>query len=175
MGKFFLENREIRECFDALPVEVRNKIIESDLELRFPPEYVPQDNERITLYRELDNMERPEQVEEFREHLRDRFGKIPDVAEELIRVVPLRMAAKRLGIERLVLKGGDMRAFFVGDDNRAYYASNAFGRLLAYMQQNVRRTQLKEANGKRSMIVAGVAGVSEALRVLTEIESSEPL
>ena len=27
MGKFFLENREIRECFDALPVEVRNKII----------------------------------------------------------------------------------------------------------------------------------------------------
>ena len=120
-------------------------------------------------------MARPDHVEEFREHLRDRFGKIPDVAEELIRVVPLRMAAKRLGIERLVLKGGDMRAFFVGDDNRAYYASNAFGRLLAYMQQNVRRTQLKEANGKRSMIVAGVAGVSEALRVLTEIESSEPL
>ena len=33
MGKFFLENREIRECFDALPVEVRNKIIESDLEI----------------------------------------------------------------------------------------------------------------------------------------------
>lgn len=33
MGKFFIENREIRECFDALPVEVRNKIIESDLEI----------------------------------------------------------------------------------------------------------------------------------------------
>ncbi len=33
MGKFFLENHEIRECFDALPVEVRNKIIESDLEI----------------------------------------------------------------------------------------------------------------------------------------------
>lgn len=33
MGKFFLENREIRECFDALPVEVRNRIIESDLEI----------------------------------------------------------------------------------------------------------------------------------------------
>ena len=33
MGKFFLENREIRKCLDALPVEVRNKIIESDLEI----------------------------------------------------------------------------------------------------------------------------------------------
>ena len=37
--------------------------IESDLELRLPPEYVPQENERITLYRELDNMERPGQRE----------------------------------------------------------------------------------------------------------------
>ena len=34
LGKLFLENREIRECFDALPVEVRNKIIESDLEIK---------------------------------------------------------------------------------------------------------------------------------------------
>ena len=33
MGKFFLENREIRECFDALPVEERNKLIESALEI----------------------------------------------------------------------------------------------------------------------------------------------
>lgn len=33
MGKFFIENREIREYFDTLPVEVRNKIIESDLEI----------------------------------------------------------------------------------------------------------------------------------------------
>ena len=33
MGKFFLENREIRECFDVLPCEVLNKIIESDLEI----------------------------------------------------------------------------------------------------------------------------------------------
>lgn len=33
MGKFFFENQELRECFDALPVEVRNKIIESDLEI----------------------------------------------------------------------------------------------------------------------------------------------
>ena len=150
-------------------------VIESDLELRLPPEYVPQDNERITLYRELDNMERPEQVEEFREHLRDRFGKIPTVTEELIRVVPLRMAAKRLGIERIVLKGGEMRAFFVGDENLAYYGSNAFGRVLAYMQENVKRCQLKEANGKRSMIVEQVATVTDALDILNRMEKENPI
>lgn len=80
--------------------------IESDLELRIPAEYVPQENERITLYRRLDNMEHSTQLDEFRAELRDRFGEIPSTTEELIRVVPLRMAARRLGIERLVLKGG---------------------------------------------------------------------
>ncbi len=34
MGKFFLENRELRELFDTLPIEVRNRIIESDLEIK---------------------------------------------------------------------------------------------------------------------------------------------
>lgn len=153
---------------------VSDVTIESDLELRLPPEYIPQENERITLYRQLDNMERPEQIEEFRSHLRDRFGAIPQVSEELIRVVPLRMAARRLGIERISLKGGVMRAFFVGDDNKAYYQSKAFGKVLSYMQQNYRRCQLKEASGKRSMIVSNTPTVTDALDVLTQIESQTP-
>jgi len=153
---------------------VSDVIIESDMELRLPPEYVPQENERIMLYRRLDNMERPEQVEEFREQLRDRFGAIPDTTEQLIRIVPLRMAAKRLGIERLVLRGGELRAFFVNDDNRAYYQSNAFGRVLAYVQSDFRRCRFKEANGKRSVIVAGTATVTDALEVLTSMEAGKP-
>ena len=153
--------------------------IESDLELRLPPEYVPQENERITLYRELDNMERPEQIEDYREHLRDRFGAIPDVTEELIRIVPLRMSARRLGIERIVLKGGVMRIYFVSDDNRAYYNSNAFGRVLAYMQDNPRRCQIKDVivQGRvtHAMILQDVPTVSEALAVLTAMESENPI
>ena len=37
-------------------------------------------------------------VEEFRTQLRDRFGAIPATSEELIKVLPLRIYAKRLGI-----------------------------------------------------------------------------
>lgn len=154
---------------------VSDVTVESDLELRLPPLYVPQENERIMLYRRLDNMERPEQIEEFRAHLRDRFGPLPKVTEELIKVVPMRMAARRLGIERIVLKGGVMRLFFVGDDNKAYYQSPAFGRVLAYLQKNFRLCRLKEANGRRSMIVAEVDTVSKALEVLTGIEAEKAL
>ena len=124
-------------------------MIESDLELRLPPEYVPQEGERISLYQELDNMTAQEEIEGFRTRLLDRFGPLPSVTEELLRIVPLRSAAKQLGIEKLFLKQGNMYLYFVGEDNKAYYQSPAFGRVLQYMQLNMRRCELRQKNGKK--------------------------
>ena len=158
---------------------VADVTIESDLELRLPPDYVPQESERINLYRRLDNMESIDEIERFREMLVDRFGRIPDVSEELIRIVPVRMGAKRLGVERLVLKGGKMRLYFVSDDNRAYYNSAAFGRVLSYIQANPARCEFKDVknNGAitHAVIIDKVTTVSEALSILTDIEASTPL
>lgn len=158
---------------------VSDVTIESDLELRLPPEYVPQESERISLYRRLDNMDSPGQIQQFRENLTDRFGRIPEVTEELIKIVPLRMGAKRLGIERIVLKNGNMRLYFVSDDNRAYYNSPAFGRVLAYIQANPQRCEFKDikSNGMvtHAVIINKVKSVSEALDVLNKIEESAPL
>lgn len=143
--------------------------IESDLELRIPAEYVPQESERITLYRRLDNMEQPERLEEFRAELRDRFGEIPFTTEELIRVVPLRNIARRLGMERIVLKGGVMRIYFVSSDNQAYFNSNAFTRVLDYIQKNVRTCHFKEVNGRNLVVIDNIPGISQALEVLREM------
>jgi len=145
--------------------------VESDLELCLPASYVPQESERISLYQRLDNMERPEETETFREQLRDRFGAIPRTTEELISIVPLRMAARRLGIERILLKQGKMYLYFVGDDNKAYYQSKAFGRMVSYLQANPRRVQIRENNGKRSFLVSDVKDVSTGLCILSSIEA----
>ena len=177
---FELKTEEFADEFEDLGAGkeeeyVSDCTIESDLELRLPPEYVPQESERIILYQQLDNMEKPDQIELFRNNLRDRFGTIPEISEELIKVVPLRMAARRLGIERLVLKNGSMRLFFVGADNKAYYNSAAFGRVLAYVQANPRRCELREVKGKNSILISDVPTVSSALEILRQIESSTPL
>ncbi len=145
--------------------------VESDLQLMLPPSYVPQEGERISLYQQLDNMESDEQMQTFRDNLIDRFGTIPETTEELIRIVPLRRAAVRLGIERINLKAGKMYLYFVRDDNKAYYQSAAFGRMLTYLQLNFRRTNLREVRGKRSMVVDGVTTTAEALSILQTILS----
>lgn len=157
------------------PVYVADCVIESDMELLFPYDYVPQESERISLYQELDNMERDSDVDAFRERLIDRFGKIPMVSEELIRIVPLRRLAKTLGIEKVVLKQGRMILFFVGEENYAYYQSKAFGRILNLIQSNPRRCELRQKNGHRSISIADVTSVQEALSILSQTISLEAL
>ena len=117
--------------------------LESDIEMYFPDQYVPSDSERMLLYRELDNLANRNDLnaalEAYRSRLKDRFGAIPDVAEELIRVVPLRVYGKQLGIEKILLKQQKMYLYFVCNPNSPYYQSDAFGKVLHYMTQNVRR------------------------------------
>ena len=160
---------------DAGTEFVTDCVVDTDLELMFPATYVPQENERITLYRELDNMETDDQVEAFEQRMVDRFGKIPDMAAELIRIVPLRRTARHLGIEKLVIRQTRMHLFLVGEENIAYYQSPAFGRLLNYVQQNPKRCTLNQKNGRRSIIVGNITSVTTALSVLRTITHLESL
>ena len=150
---------------------VADCVIESDMELLLPAWYVPQESERIALYRELDSMEREIDIQEFRSRLLDRFGKIPPETAELMRVPRLRRLARQLGIEKVSLKQGLMYLYFVDDSNKAYYQSPMFGRLITYLQKNPSRVKIREKNGRRSFSIANVTTVETAVAILTEIHT----
>ena len=150
--------------------------IESDLEMYFPDLYVPSDSERMLLYRELDNIGNrndltvaQSQLDAFRSRLEDRFGKLPTPAIELLYVVPLRILGKQLGCEKVILKQGRATLVFVGATDSPYYQSTAFGSIIDYATQNVRRCNLREQNGRRSMLITGVGTVEEAVDILKDI------
>jgi transcription-repair coupling factor (superfamily II helicase) len=143
--------------------------LESDIEMYFPDLYVPNDSERMLLYRELDNLNTDAELEQYRRRLVDRFGPVPAVGEELMHVVPLRRMGKWLGCEKIMLKQGRMTLFFVQNPQSAYYRSEAFDRILNYIGKYPRRCNLREVKGKRSMVIANVATVEEGVGVLTDI------
>ena len=143
--------------------------VESDLELLFPNEYIPSSSERMLLYRELDKLELDRDVDAFKSRLIDRFGKIPSEGEELIRIVPLRRLAKRLGVEKVFLKAGRMTLYFVSNLESPYYQSKSFGKIIEYMSKYPRICNLREQDGKRSMVVRHVATVEEAVAILQEM------
>ena len=171
-----LKNEEFSETFTADDGSgneefVADCSIESDMELMLPPDYVPQESERISLYKELDGIERELDLQQFRLHLEDRFGKIPKETAELLRVPRLRYLARRLGIEKIALKQGALYMYFVDDNNKAYYQSPMFGRILNYLQSNPRRCRIREKNGRRSLAVNDVPTVEEAVALLQQILS----
>ena len=146
-------------------------LVESDLELLFPNEYIPSSSERMLLYRELDGLELDKDVLAFKSRLEDRFGKVPREGQELLRIVPLRRMAKRLGAEKVFLKAGRMTLFFVSNPDSPYYQSAAFGKVIDYMGKNPHYCNLREQNGKRSMVIKNVETVETAVSILQEIVS----
>ena len=141
--------------------------VESDLELLFPNEYIPTSSERMLVYRELDSLETDEEVAKFRTRLTDRFGPVPPMGEELLRVVPLRRIGKQLGIEKILLKGGQMALYFVSNLESPYYDSAAFGRVMNYTAMTPYECRFRELSGKRSLLIKGIDTVEIALSVLS--------
>ena len=154
---------------------VRETFIESDLELMFPPTYIPNDSERINIYRELDSIENATALTGFITKLKDRFGAIPTEGEELIRIVRLRWSAKRCGIEKVVLKQGKMVMYLPSDPDSPYYASPMFGNMLSYLQRHPRNCDLREQGSKRSIIIRNITNVATACRCMEEIQRMEQI
>ena len=148
--------------------------LESDLQMSFPESFVPGSAERILLYRELDGLESEQAIEDFRRRLTDRFGPIPETAQELIRVVRLRRLGKYFGAERIMLKNKRMRLYFVHDDDSPFFQSQAFGQCIAYATLHVADCQLQEVGGRRSMLIQGVTSVKSACQVLEDMQNIVP-
>ena len=148
---------------------VRETFIESDLQIMFPPTYIPNDSERVSIYRELDSIENEDKLTQFIEKIKDRFGEIPKEGKELIGVVPLRWLAKKLGIEKIILKKGMMAMHFPSNADSPYYQSKAFGKFLAYIQLYPLLCNLREQNGKRSFVIKDIKNMASAYHAIQEI------
>ena len=145
-------------------------LFESDLQMFFSDEYVPTSSERMLLYRELDGLEREEDIQKFRQRMIDRFGEIPPEGEELIRVVSLRRLGKYFGAERIVLKSGRMRLYFVSNPDSAFYQSHAFGQTISFCTTNLHRCLLEENKNHRSLLIKDISSVEQAVHLLEQMQ-----
>ncbi len=156
---------------------VQDSQLESDLPLGFPNDYVENISERIALYRELDGLRDEDQLTEFKKRMIDRFGPLPEQADELLNVVRLRWICCRLGVEKVMLKSGRLVLYFVQNDDR-YWHSEAFGKIISFVVNRAQRCQLVEEKdkkgkptGRRYATIMQVQTVGGAINLLGKIEN----
>ena len=162
-----ITNRHKNWCNDSL--------LESDLPLSFPPTYIENISERISLYRELDGLSDEDSLLAYQKRLIDRFGKLPDEAEQLLNVVRLRWLCCRMGIEKVILKQERMSIYFI-THNPKYFQSEVFEKILHYVCSRVERCRLVEdkdrqghPTGKRYAVIQQVKTISGALHLLSKV------
>ena len=147
---------------------------ESDFELMFPNSYISSTSERISLYRELDSITEQTTLDAFKARLIDRFGAIPQEAEELMKVLPVRWLAIELGIERLIVRRGKMTLYLVSRPDSEYYKSDTFGKIIGYIGRFPRNCRIGETGGKRFVSVEPVNSIDTVLYILNKINDIEP-
>ncbi len=112
---------------------VRDVNIDTDVEMLIPETYVENISERLNLYTELDRLETEDQINTFNSNLQDRFGKVPKQVKELYEGLRLRWICKRLGFERVILKGEKLRCYFVENPQSPFFESPVFQKLLTFV------------------------------------------
>ena len=93
------------------------------LEILFPDDYINSIAERLSLYKELSELENEEEIQAFEKKLIDRFGELPPEAVDLLNSVRLKWVARSLGLERVILKQKRMIGYFLSDQQSEFYQS----------------------------------------------------
>jgi transcription-repair coupling factor (superfamily II helicase) len=172
--------RELKEAeFKDLYAEEQEKagsyvadcVLETDLEILIPDHYITDITERLSIYRELDNLDSDTQLEEYRIQLSDRFGKIPEQTLALLDAIRLRWLAREIGFEKLTLKNGTLIGFFVANQDAVYYQSNAFTRVLDFIKPNPAGYKMYQKGEGLRLSKTNVNNVKAAIRSLEPILS----
>ena len=149
--------------------------LETDLSIHFPPLYIENISERITLYRELDTLHSEQQLLDYRKKLIDRFGPLPEEADELLSVVKLRWLCCQLGIEKVFLKQEQLTIFFVQRKD-AYWQSEAFGKIIQFIIERPQRCTIHEEfdkkgnkTGRRYATIKNVKTIGGAIHLLSKV------
>ena len=170
-----LKETEFQDIFDKEEEKsyVADCTIETDMEVRFPADYINSTQERVSLYSELDRTKTEDALMKFTDHLIDRFGPIPKQVNDLLNTVRLRWIAKDLGFEKILLRHHNMTAYFVSNPASKYYESPTYMQIMQYIMSHPKRTALKEANDKLQLTVKEVETVTQALELLREMQTIE--
>jgi transcription-repair coupling factor (superfamily II helicase) len=168
-----LKETEFAEVFrDDLPEEgfhISDCQLETDFELMIPSFYVTNTEERLILYKDLDNLEKEEDLEDFRSQMRDRFGPVPPQVDGLIQAIRLRRHAKEKGFEKIILKNNLMIGYFPSKKDSPYFESSQFHRVINFAQNNPRKCQMRESGQRLSLTIRDVTDIDQALKLVESI------
>ncbi|MEW6271568.1 MAG: transcription-repair coupling factor [Thermodesulfobacteriota bacterium] len=166
---FELYTQMMEQAVQELRGEPLAEEIEPELQLGIaayiPDSYIDDVNQRLTWYKRLAALKRPEDREPILEELSDRYGPVPSIVETLIEVMDVRRRLKGLGISEARIRGPRLAL-------RIHGTSPLAGEVLVELVQAQGRRYALTPDGTLSVPLEGgseertLAGVRDVLALL---------
>lgn len=148
---------------------VQDCMIDTDLEILIPDDYVESVTERLSLYTRMDNCENDEELDLLKEELKDRFGPVPQQVEDLFTTVRCRRLAVDLGFEKMSLKSDSLRCYFINKNDSPYFESETFRNILSYIQTETNKATLKQVSKMFLLKIEPVESMEGMFRFLAQL------
>jgi len=114
---------EFRDEFKDLPktLERSEPTIDTFFELGIPKTYMPDQSDRLSYYTAMFSIIKIEEIQEIREDMIDRFGKLPLIIDRLIQAAILRFYASITLMERVVILRNKISIILPKADKEEFY------------------------------------------------------
>lgn len=114
---------EFRDEFKDLPktLERSEPTIDTFFELGIPKTYMPDQSDRLSYYTAMFSIIKIEEIDEIREDMIDRFGKLPLIIDRLIQAAKLRFYASITLMERVVILRNKISIILPKADKEEFY------------------------------------------------------
>lgn len=118
-----LKQDEFSDVFKDLPKhqERSEPTIDTYFEIGIPKNFMPDQADRLSFYTALFSMIKLEEVEEIKDEMIDRFGRLPLIVERLIASAVLRYHASYALLERVVIQKNKVALILPKGDREEFY------------------------------------------------------
>jgi transcription-repair coupling factor (superfamily II helicase) len=102
----------LEESVEELRGEIHDEEIDPEIRLpvdaRLPEDYVAEVSQRLVLYKRLASSRDDGDVDRIRDEILDRYGPMPDAAQNLVEVIRIKLLARALGIVAVDVARGEL-------------------------------------------------------------------
>ncbi len=118
-----LKADEFKEEFKTLPEHINRTetIIDTYFEIGIPKTYMQNQGDRLGFYTSLFSMVNINELSEIKEEMKDRFGKLPAIAERMIQAAVIKFYSSYLNFERVIITEKKISIVLPKGENKLFY------------------------------------------------------
>jgi transcription-repair coupling factor (superfamily II helicase) len=93
--------QSVRELKGEVVHEAAETQLNLGLNIRIPNDYIPQENQRLRMYKRVAGVENPQQLADVAGELRDRYGDPPGAVQNLLQYASLKIVCQQVGVTKI--------------------------------------------------------------------------